>query len=642
MRLLRARVTNYRSIDDSGWVDCNQDVICLVGKNESGKTSFLQALHRLSPISGSGAEFQYEKDYPRKGLNAYKRTHASKPEITVRAEFELNQEDANDLNGEFGDDVVRPQTITVARDYANNRLVTCSHDEPAAVMSAILASKPSEEILAKVAKKPTLTELEALATADASLAPTLAVVRKKFPRGVALAVQDAIYNDVPDFLYFDDYSVMKGRISLPRIQQLWRQRKQDENMRIDRNDRTFMALLEMASTNPDELLSAKANVETLTATLEAAAIDITKDVFRYWTQDARLRVKFSVQEPDNDDRKDNREGPVFHTRIWNDRHQMTVSFDERSKGFVWFFSFLTYFSRVKDHPRPIVLLLDEPGLSLHANAQNDFLRFINERLANDHQVLYTTHSPFMVDPNHPSRIRTVEDVDDKGTVIRADWLKGREGGDTLYPLMAAMGIEMTQTLFIGPNSLLVEGPSELLYFPAIAGQLHAAKRTVLDPRWTLTPINGANKAPAFVSLFGANKVHISIVMDYEPKQKQLLETLQANKFLGNDHVIPVTDITKGKEADIEDLFAVDDYLAFVNATYARELPAPLNKNDLPAGERIVKRLEHYFEAQQIAGGRFDHGRVAEYYATRMGDHTLTSATLANFEALFKRLNDLLA
>ena len=70
-----------------------------------------------------------------------------------------------------------------------------------------------------------------------------------------------------------------------------------------------------------------------------------------------------------------------------------MPFDERSRGFVWFFSFLTYFSNLEEEKtNDLVLLLDEPGTNLHAMGQTDFLRFIKERLANKNQVIYSTHS----------------------------------------------------------------------------------------------------------------------------------------------------------------------------------------------------------------------------------------------------------
>jgi predicted ATP-dependent endonuclease of OLD family len=107
---------------------------------------------------------------------------------------------------------------------------------------------------------------------------------------------------------------------------------------------------------------------------------------------------------------------------------------ERSKGFIWLFSFLAAFSEYVNEGRRIILL-DEPGLNLHAKAQNDLLRFIDDRLAPHHQVIYSTHSLFMIEPTKLDRCRTVEDVDDA-------WHQGQSGhlgGPCRHRLPAAGG-----------------------------------------------------------------------------------------------------------------------------------------------------------------------------------------------------------
>ena len=99
--------------------------------------------------------------------------------------------------------------------------------------------------------------------------------------------------------------------------------------------------------------------------------------FNYWSQNKELRVKLQViataessAEPPLD------QAPLLQVRVENLRHRVTVPFDERSRGFVWFFSFLAYFSKLEEEStQPLILLLDEPGLSLHATAQHDLLRF---------------------------------------------------------------------------------------------------------------------------------------------------------------------------------------------------------------------------------------------------------------------------
>ena len=138
--------------------------------------------------------------------------------------------------------------------------------------------------------------------------------------------------------------------------------------------------------------------EDIKVELESAAITITDEIFEYWQQNRELKVEFDLSQADPADVPPLNEGKILHVRIENARHRVTVSFDERSKGFVWFFSFLSYFSHLEEtEDGDLIILLDEPGTALHAMAQQDFLRFMDERLAPKCQVIYSTHSPFMVD-----------------------------------------------------------------------------------------------------------------------------------------------------------------------------------------------------------------------------------------------------
>src|SRR4051812_13160155 len=101
MRLLRARVTNYKSIDDSSWVVID-DITCLVGKNESGKTAFLQALAKLNPVPGQAGTFDVTLEYPRKRLNRYKREHDDNPATVVEAVYRLDDAAVGWIERDFG------------------------------------------------------------------------------------------------------------------------------------------------------------------------------------------------------------------------------------------------------------------------------------------------------------------------------------------------------------------------------------------------------------------------------------------------------------------------------------------------------------------------------------------------------------
>ena len=84
----------------------------------------------------------------------------------------------------------------------------------------------------------------------------------------------------------------------------------------------------------------------------------------------------------------------LHIRMRDDQHELSLPFNERSSGSPWFFSFLTTFSRYEFNDKPIITLLDEPAFGLHAKAQKDFLRFIEERLAKRCQVTIPHTRPF--------------------------------------------------------------------------------------------------------------------------------------------------------------------------------------------------------------------------------------------------------
>ncbi|HGM5020203.1 TPA: ATP-dependent endonuclease [Pseudomonas aeruginosa] len=91
-------------------------------------------------------------------------------------------------------------------------------------------------------------------------------------------------------------------------------------------------------------------------------------------------------------------------------------------------------------------------------AQTDFLRYIDS-LAQTHQVIYTTHSPFMINSDRLHQVRVVEDKPNIGTVV-SDNLSGSDP-KTIFPLQAALGWNIAQNLFIAKQNLLVEGVSEL-------------------------------------------------------------------------------------------------------------------------------------------------------------------------------------
>jgi hypothetical protein len=163
----------------------------------------------------------------------------------------------------------------------------------------------------------------------------------------------------------------------------------------------------------------------------------------------------------------------------------------------------------------------------------------------------------MVAPDKLTSARIVEDlvkVDGPrrlpiGTKVREDILT--TDPDTLFPLQGALGYEITQTLFIGKHTLLVEGVSDILYLQALSYALKSRKRTGLDGRWTVCPSGGIGNVRAFVSLFGGNKLDIVVLADQTKGDAKEIGVLRRSEILKAGRVFTVADFTGKVESDIE-------------------------------------------------------------------------------------------
>ena len=618
MILRSVRVRKYKSVVDSGPIPVEDGVTCLVGKNESGKTAILEALYKLNPVeSGHRTTFDELFDYPRR-----LRSKEKKQIPTVRpveASFELGDDDVQAIEAHLGTGSITDRQVVVAKTYENETVWTLELDEAAAVRHIVEAKKLDASLTDGVSTVAALRDRLADAL-DEDEPGALGELHESLDGfDVEARAREILTDRLPEFIYFSRYNELPGRVSLNRLSQSPSTLKSDE--------RTALSLLTLAGVGPDEFGATE--YEARRAALETASAQISDEVFEYWSQNKQLRVLFDIDSKGGD--LPTEAPPVLVVRIENDRHRVSLNFSERSAGFVWFFSFLAFFSEFEGREQPLVLLLDEPGLNLHASAQADLLRFINERLAPGHQVIYTTHSPFLIDARAFDRVRTVEDVDGEGTKVSADVLG--TGRDTLFPLQGALGYELAQTLFVGADNLVVEGPSDYVYLSALSDHLRSLGREGLDPRWTVVPAGGLDKIPTFIALLGAH-LAVTVVLDVAAGGNQKVDRLVKRGLLAADRLVPLTEITGGAEADIEDLFAPDLYLDLLRETGVTDGDlAGLTPNG-----RMVKRVE------AALGRRFDHYAPAALLLRRQTEWLprLDDSTLDRFESLFQRVNNTLA
>ena len=653
MKLTTVRITDFQSIQDSTEFDID-NVTCLVGKNESGKTALLKALYRLNPINEKDSQFDVIDDYPRGTVNDYEEQITSgnqEPALVVQATYILELEDINAVKEVFGPECFKDEnpTTTLKKGYSNELIVFDLNLDTEAILKHLVedAGLPAP-LVTNLFELQTVTEKLQLLTsgeqteASQKLTPILQSISN---HGFTETVFNQILsNRIPKFLYFDEYYQMKGQENIEALQ------TRVANNQLEDSDHPLLGLIDLARLNLDQIINPQ-RTETLIAKLEAAGNSLTQSVLTYWSQNQHLRMKFDIRPAQPGDPPGMTTGTNIWGRVEDTRHYVTTSLGTRSRGFVWFFSFLAWYQHLRREYKNLILLLDEPGLSLHAKAQADLLRYFEIELTPHHQLIYTTHSPFMVDPRHFDRVRIVQDLsiesdsdnlsdEQMGTKVITEILEAIP--DSLFPLQGALGYEIHQTLFIGPNSLVVEGASDLLYIETMSALLQQKGETGLSPDWTITPVGGSDKVPTFVALIGANtKLNIAVLIDYQKKDQQMIENLYKKKLLKKNHVLTYADFVGNNEADVEDMFDPEFYLKLVS----EEFQKPLTVNDLPPGPpRIVRRLEDHFENNPLPNGvKFNHYRPALYFSKNFGslESDLSESDLDRFQKAFDALNELL-
>ncbi|OIR06053.1 hypothetical protein GALL_118500 [mine drainage metagenome] len=662
MKLVSAKVGPFRSINTEQTIAIDPEVTVFVGMNEAGKTVFLKALHKSNDAMGS-EKFNPIEDYPRKDYTAYSKRHADTPEAATTLTYRPTTEQISRINAELHTTLAQDFQFSVAHKYDNTRNIVMTVKEAPVILA--LANTPglSTDTASDIKKASSLRQIAELLAAgertDADksfLAEIQARIAKtKWDNVVQHEVWSRLETYIPKFLYFSDYDLLPGKLNLDDLAKRVAKATSDPanaQLHIKPNHQAVLALLRMADVNLTEI-SGTSGYEAMKAKIEAVSISLTDQVLEFWKQNEDLEVEVDIK-PDTTDEAPFNNGPNLYLRIKNRRHRgVSTPFDQRSRGFIWFFSFLVWFDSVqhqldpggKATPAKLVLLLDEPGLALHALAQADFLRYI-DNLSKQHQVLYTTHSPFMVNSNRLHQVRVVEDKDNVGTVI-SDNLSDSDQR-TIFPLQAALGWTIAQNLFISKQNLLVEGPSELTYLQCMSALLEAQGGKGLKDDVTIVPVGGLSNLATFVSLLGASGLELSILHDYSGSPEQRLEEMVRQKLLAQKSVFNVSqfrDISNlGKNTiatDVEDLLDPEMYLNYFNKTYAKQLGEnSLQVSDLPKGDRIIHQIERALAEKGITlrpSGGFNHYLVASTFGSAP-PKKLDKNTITRFSALFEAVN----
>lgn len=655
MFLISAEVESFKSINTPQTVLIDGEVTVLVGMNEAGKTVFLKALEKSNDAQGL-AKFIPVDDYPRKGYTDYLKQHVKDPANATVLTYQLIEDEISDINTELHTSFPTGFTFSVTHLYNNSKKISISVAEQP-VLEALLAESALSTDAKTALKKaqsirsiPEYFEEVELTDGDENFLEKIKsrIAKSKWDSVVQWEVWQWLEPRIPQFLYFSDYDILPSKINIPDLESKVKQADSNPEV-LTPKYRSALALLRKAGISIDDITNSK-GYETQDAILGSISSNLTDQILEFWKQNEDIEVEVDINTDPTDDAPFNI-GPNLYLRIKNLRHRGVKSpFDQRSRGFIWFFSFLVWFDSVQiqiGSEREIILLLDEPGLALHALAQANFLDYIDD-LAKKHQVIYTTHSPFMIHSDRLNQVRMVEDKPKVGTII-SDNLSGSDPR-TIFPLQAALGWTIAQNLFISKHNLLVEGASDLIYLKAISSILESQDKTGLLEKITIVPVGGLDNVVTFLALLSANDLKIAVLHDYKGKPEQKLQEIVKEKIINAKTVLNASQFRNldelgkdGLASDTEDLFEPEFYVDYFNKTFAKELNGVvINEKELPKRDRIIDRIECYLKDNKIKlkpSGGFNHYAVASFFASNPPD-SLDMNTLKRFEELFKRVNSL--
>ena len=644
MELVAFRVTMYKGIIDSGWVEVNPLTV-LVGKNESGKTSLLKALHKFNPYSPSSYEdhslshedylYQIDWEWPRA-----RQAERSEKQVVCRAKFHLLDREKSDLTQITGEAKI-PDTIEVSRNYAKELEVHWHEDllsdklSPQDIDNAFDALPEVQDDFndqfkqiayeclreaQRLADEKQFTELTELAQKyqpllGGAISPSdsLHQIENDFINqyfadlewivrtlesspSIQKRVQEYVTDRLPTFIYMDDYRIFSGAAQLDEIQ------TRRNNGDLTEEDQTFLTILNLSNLDLDELVQlGRGNTETIKQrqyNVATGANILTKAI-----SDRLRQSDYAV-----DYRID---GQRFFTFVKDDRDPSLIELAERSKGFQWFFSFdLMFMYESQWTFEGCVILLDEPGLHLHPDAQRDLLRLL-EPYAEGNTLLYTTHLPFMIDLHHPDRIRILKETDN-GIVVTTNL--NESPPEAKLVLQAALGMDASQSFLVADRNLVVEGVDDYWILAELSNLLLRDGEEGLPEDVLITPGGGASAAVHISTFMIGQELDVVVLLDSDDegrraKDKLVKEWLMWYTASQTEVILLGEAVGANGDFALEDLFPEVFITDIVEEFYREDLELKgIGKITLQGKDMLWKQIERFMTEQNI---KINKGPIAK-------------------------------
>jgi len=602
MKLTQFKVTKYRNVWDSGWIEVN-DITAFVGQNEAGKSNLFEALYRINPFVPDEA-YNIDEDWP---VDDWGNKDPSA--LVCQAKFVLAQDEIESLYGEARHPEPEPS----------------EEGEPAEDKAVAEKGEAAVELP---------SELTLIGSRSYNSGPAFVVDGERAEDLDPAKVDEWAKKHAPRFVLIQDYGLSGTQIEL---NQLAERLKGVQWHQLTNEEQTIKIVLDLAKVDIDDFLAKGATAEGRTVRSfdkRAASSYLSKQFRDLWTQ---KKVNFHIEI----------DGTTLNIFVEDDAVGMPVRLHRRSSGFRWHVSFAWKFTHASQGQyKGCILLLEEPGIHLHYSGQRDLLK-VFQRLSKSNTILYTTHLASMVDLSYPERVRIVEAKGNHATVKKSVVSSQRA---PMAVIELSLGLTGDMSGLLGTRqTLIVEGGDDAMILHKLSGILRGDGKSHLSDRIYLWPAHGAPKTPMYAAFAVGQNWDSGVLLDTDPEghaaKKKIDELVlkelaaeQKAKFrvlmLGKAAGIKKTD------AAIEDLFDDQFYIDCVNTTFG----IAIKETDLPVdgSDMITKRVERLL-IERYGHKELDKRRVMSEILRRFDGlekvSDLPKGTAAKAEKLFKAINN---
>jgi hypothetical protein len=304
-------------------------------------------------------------------------------------------------------------------------------------------------------------------------------------------------------------------------------------------------------------------------------------------------------------------------------------------GLQWFISFVVQMLWIQDSPKPLLLTLDEPATPLHPGAQRSIVSLLNS-IARRHQLIYTTHSPFMLDWSFPQRIRVLErdPVTRRTEIINRPYVSSGSIGKIWAPLRASIGTTMGGIATIGDTTVLVEGIVDQIVVANASAHLEKLGRAHLNlQEVAVVPYGEEISLKQLIRAAREHNARVVVLVDTDDQGQRASRTCTRESA----PLVQAANLTTRTVAGIEDVIGTDDYITFVNGFYGQFAwftPLDVATVEREIGNRTLgKYLEDHFDGQF----QQSFSKVAVAVAMTYELERLSEAALDRLERLMRAL-----